>query len=71
MFKPIVLLILVATFITACTIYYQPHGKRGGGVVIKVPEDPEVKPMPDVDKKQEQKQNKKPLNETKNWPQES
>jgi len=71
MFKPIVLLILVATFITACTIYYQPHGKRGGGVVIKVPEDPEVKPMPDVDKKREQKQNKSSSNETKNRPQQS
>ncbi|MEY8247735.1 MAG: hypothetical protein RPR98_00775 [Bermanella sp.] len=55
MFKPFLLLLLAATFITACTIYYQPHGKRGGGVVIKVPEEPKVKPMPDVDKKPAQK----------------
>ncbi len=61
MLKSLMLLTIVVALITACTIYYQPHGKRGGGVVIKLPEKPEVKPMPvpDVNK------NKKSVNETK------
>jgi hypothetical protein len=64
MFKSFMLLVLVAMLISACSIYYQPHGKRGGGVVIKAPEEPVVKPMPAPSRKQDKKDN----NETKSLP---
>ena len=44
------LLVLMSFFMSACSIYYH-QGKHGrGGVVITVPEKPEVKPMPDEKK---------------------
>ena len=47
----VVTLMVLAAFLTACSIYYH-QGKHGrGGVVISVPEKPEVKPMPDENKK--------------------
>ncbi len=47
-------LIMLAAFLTACSIYYH-QGKHGrGGVVITVPEKPEVRPMPDENKKPKQ-----------------
>ena len=51
--KALVVLTVLAVFLTACSIYYH-QGKHGrGGVVISVPEKPEVKPMPDENKKAE------------------
>ena len=48
--KALVVLTVLAVFLTACSIYYH-QGKHGrGGVVITVPEKPEVKPMPDENK---------------------
>ncbi len=43
-------LVVLVVFLTACSVYYH-QGKHGrGGVVISVPEKPEVKPMPDENK---------------------
>jgi hypothetical protein len=59
MFKSFMLLALAAMLISACSIYYQPQGKRGGGVVIKAPEEPVVKPMPAPSRKQDNNETKR------------
>ncbi len=47
----VITIVALVAFLTACSIYYH-QGKHGrGGVVITVPEKPEVKPMPDENKK--------------------
>jgi len=47
--RSFVLAAIVASLlaISACSIYFSPHGKRGGVVITVPPEEPSVKPMPD------------------------
>ncbi len=71
MLKSLLLLLVVACVTAACSVYYQPHGRRGGTVEIKIPDKPEIKPMPAPDAQQDKQKNKKAAGETKTNPKQS